>query len=243
MRGLATTALAALIGLTLAATAAFADEVDETGTNPIKTFEDILEEQKAKKLDKGRLGLHLGLLGPASLLDLQVSYGAHEMVDVVLSVGFNWGSEDDVGDPYALHGPTEDSAFTVALRGRLIPWAWRKGDATHGPIFELGVGMSSFSFSSEGKGAVEGEYTYSPGDNFGGLLAGVGYTYRMKMGLRFNATLGWTQYFGELTLPPVATSGTVHADDVENLQKTLDEKAKEIDDSRLYGELAVGWVF
>lgn len=244
MRGPAKTALTVLIGLALAGGAAFADEVDETGTNPIKTFEDILEEQKDKKRDKGRLGLHLGIMGPSSLVDLQVSYGAHEVLDVVLSLGFKSGGEEDVGDPNGLHGATTESAFTAALRGRLIPWAWRKGEATHGPILELGVGMSGFSFSAEGAHAVPGTtYTYSAGDNFGAILAGLGYTYRMKMGLRLNLTVGWTQYFGELKLPKVATEGTVHPDDLDTLQKKLDEKAAEVDDSWPYGELAIGWVF
>lgn len=242
MRGMATTALAIWVGLTLAATAALAQEPDETGTKPIKTFEDILEEQKAHKRDQGRLGLHLGILGPSSLFDLQVSYGLHEVVDLVLSIGFSSGGEDSVGDEF-ISGPTEQSAFTAALRGRLTPWAWPQGDAIHGPIFELGLGMSGFSFSANGKGKVEGTYDYSTGGNFAAVMAGAGYTYRMKMGLRLNATVGWTQYFGELKLPKVATEGTLHDDDVATIQKALDEEAAKVDDSWPFAEIAIGWVF
>ncbi len=242
MRSLAMTAIAVWLTTMGVSGAAMAAEEDDTGTIPIKTFEDILEEQKAKGRDKGRLGLHLGLMGPSSLIDLQVSYGAHEIVDVVLSVGFTAGGQERVGNSF-IGGPTEHSAFTAALRGRLVPWAWPQGKSTHGPTFELGVGMSGFSFSAEGGGNVEGKYTYSAGGNFPAVIAGVGYTWRMKAGFRANFSAGWTQYFGEITLPKVATTGTVHDKDLSAIQAALDEEATKVDDSWPYAELSLGWVF
>ncbi len=242
MRTLAMATMA--VWLTMLATSglALADEADETGTNPIKTFEDILEEQKAKGRDKGRLGLHLGLMGPGSLVNGQVSYGAHELVDVVLSFGYSAGGEERVGNK-SIGGPTEQSAFTAALRGRLVPWAWAKGKATHGPTFELGVGMSGFSFSAEGETNTHDKYTYSAGGSLPAVVAGVGYTYRMKSGFRANFAAGWTHYFGEITLPKVDAETTVHPNDQASVQAALDEEATKVDDSWPYAELSFGWVF
>ncbi len=242
MRGpamLAAVTLAVALGL---GGLAQAQELDETGTKPIKTFEDILEEQKAKKRDKGRLGLHFGLLGPSSLLDLQVSYGAHEVIDVLLSIGFTAGGEERVGNTI-VGGPADYSAFTAALRGRLVPWAWPKGSATHGPTFELGFGMTGFSFNGSGEDNVKNTYTYGTGGSLPAILAGVGYTFRTKAGLRVNASAGWTQYFGTLKLPKVDAGSDMHPDDVAAIQALLDEEALKVDDSWPYVEFAIGWVF
>lgn len=215
---------------------------DPAQRKPLKTFEDILDEQKASKRDAGRAGVHLGLLGPGSLFDLSISYGVTTLIDVALTFGYGSSGEDKVGGQF-VHGPWDSTLFATTLRGRLVPWAWPYGTGIHSPFLELGAGIAAVSFSATGKDQVGAAYSYDAGKTLPTVVAGLGYTWRLKSGLRLQGSLGWMQLFGQMNLPTIAAADGINKADIKEVQQILDDIAAQEDDARVYLEVSVGWVF